>query len=96
MPQTMTVSELELIVRRRRSSPRRSAPRSRRRRSNSTVKISGPRSAARISMSSTSDARLDDLIEVAETFGARPDVAGGGKASLEASIDAGLGGADRR
>jgi AsmA protein len=35
----------------------------------------------------TNNARLDDLIRIAESFGARPGVTGGGNASLNASID---------
>src|SRR5262245_6935883 len=43
----------------------------------------------------TGDAQLDDLIKIAESFGARPEVTGGGKASINASIDTGLGETNR-
>ncbi|MCI0523898.1 MAG: AsmA family protein [Acidobacteria bacterium] len=39
----------------------------------------------------TNNAQLDDLIKIAESFGARPDMSGGGNASLKASIDTVLG-----
>jgi AsmA protein len=42
----------------------------------------------------TSNAQLDDLIKIAESFGARPEVTGSGAASLKASVDASLSGAD--
>ncbi|HKQ77090.1 MAG TPA: AsmA family protein [Blastocatellia bacterium] len=43
----------------------------------------------------TNDAQLDDLIKIAESFGARPEVTGNGAASLKASIDTGLGETNR-
>jgi uncharacterized protein involved in outer membrane biogenesis len=97
MPQTMTVSELKLdcspqeIV----AAPFR-ATLSQTAVEFNNLKISDYRKQPRAHLDvSTSDAQLDDLIKIAESFGARPDVAGGGKASLKASIDTGLGSANR-
>jgi uncharacterized protein involved in outer membrane biogenesis len=97
MPQTMTVSELKLDC-----SPQEiAAAPFRATLSRTTVefnnlKISDYRKQPRAHLDvATSDAQLDDLIKIAESFGARPEVSGGGKASLKASIDAGLGEADR-
>jgi uncharacterized protein involved in outer membrane biogenesis len=97
MPQTMTVSELKLDC-----SPQEiAAAPFRAALSRTTVefnnlKISDYRKQPRAHLDvATGDAQLDDLIKIAESFGARPEVRGGGKASLKASIDAGLGEADR-
>jgi uncharacterized protein involved in outer membrane biogenesis len=97
MPQTMTVSELKLDC-----SPQEiAAAPFRATLSRTTVefnnlKISDYRKQPRAHLDvATGDAQLDDLIKIAESFGARPEVSGGGKASLKASIDAGLGEADR-
>jgi uncharacterized protein involved in outer membrane biogenesis len=97
MSQTMTVSELKLDC-----SPQEiSAAPFRATLSRTTVefnnlKISDYRKQPRAHLDvSTSDAQLDDLIKIAESFGARPEVEGGGKASLKASIDTGLGETDR-
>jgi uncharacterized protein involved in outer membrane biogenesis len=97
MPQAMTVSKLELDC-----SPQEiAAAPFRATLSRTTVEFNNlkvsdytkqPR--ARLDVA-TSDAQLDDLIKIAESFGARPEVSGGGQASLKASIDAGLGEADR-
>lgn len=40
---------------------------------------------------STAGAQLDDLLKIAEAFGARPDATGSGAANLNATIDADLG-----
>lgn len=40
---------------------------------------------------STAGAQLDDLLKIAESFGARPDTTGSGTANLTATIDADLG-----
>lgn len=97
MPQTMTVSELKLDC-----SPQEiAAAPFRATLSQTTVefnnlKISDYRKQPRAHLDvATGDAQLDDLIKIAESFGARPEVTGGGKASLKASIDTGLGEANR-
>ncbi|MGH9752648.1 MAG: AsmA family protein [Blastocatellia bacterium] len=97
MPQTMTVSELKLdcspqeIV----AAPFR-ATLSRTTVEFNNLKISDYREQPRAHLDvATSDADLDDLIKIAESFGARPEVTGGGKASLKASIDTGLGETNR-
>jgi uncharacterized protein involved in outer membrane biogenesis len=97
MPQTMTVSELKLDC-----SPQEiAAAPFRATLSRTTVefnnlKISDYRKQPRAHLDvATSDAQLDDLIKIAESFGARPEVGGGGKASLKASIDTGLSETDR-
>lgn len=41
------------------------------------------------------NAQLDDLISIAESFGARPDVKGTGVATLKATVETGLGSADK-
>ncbi|HEX5085278.1 MAG TPA: AsmA family protein, partial [Blastocatellia bacterium] len=97
MPQTMTVSELKLDC-----SPQEIAAApfratlSRTTVEFSNLKISDYRNQPRAHLDiTTSDAQLDDLIKIAESFGARPEVTGGGKASLKASIDTGLGETNR-
>jgi len=40
---------------------------------------------------STANAQLDDLLKIAESFGARPDATGSGTANLTAAIDTGFG-----
>jgi uncharacterized protein involved in outer membrane biogenesis len=97
MSQTMTVSELKLDC-----SPQEiSAAPFRATLSRTAVefdnlKISDYRKQPRAHLDvSTSDAQLEDLIKIAESFGARPEITGGGKASLKASIDTGLGETDR-
>jgi uncharacterized protein involved in outer membrane biogenesis len=97
MPQTMAVSELKLdcspqeIV----AAPFR-ATLSRTTVEFNNLKISDYRKQPRAHLDvATSDAQLEDLIKIAESFGARPEVSGAGKASLKAAIDAGLGEADR-
>jgi uncharacterized protein involved in outer membrane biogenesis len=97
MPQTMTVSELKLDC-----SPQEiAAAPFRATLSQTTVefsnlKISDYRNQPRAHLDlTTSDAQLDDLIKIAESFGARPEVIGGGKASLKAAIDTGLGETNR-
>ncbi len=96
-PQAMTVSELKLDC-----SPQEIAAApfratlSRTTVEFSDLKISDYRSRPRARLNvATGDAQLDDLIKIAESFGARPEISGTGKASLKASIDAGLGEADR-
>jgi uncharacterized protein involved in outer membrane biogenesis len=97
MPQMMTVSELKLDC-----SPQEiAAAPFRATLSRTTVefnnlKISDYRKQPRAHLDvATSDAQLGDLIKIAESFGARPEVTGDGKASLKASIDTGLGETDR-
>jgi uncharacterized protein involved in outer membrane biogenesis len=97
MPQTMTVSDLKLncspqeIV----AAPFR-ATLSRTAVEFNNLKVSDYGKQPRVHLDvATSDAQLDDLIKIAESFGARPEVSGGGKASLKASIDTGLGETDR-
>jgi uncharacterized protein involved in outer membrane biogenesis len=42
----------------------------------------------------TSNAQVEDLIRIAESFGARPDIKGNGVATLKATVDANLGGSN--
>ena len=92
MPQAMTVSELKLNCTPQEitASPFR-ATLSRTTVDFSNLKISdyGKQPRAHLDVA-TSNAQLDDLIRIAESFGARPEVTGSGNASLKAAIDAGL------
>jgi len=97
MPQTMIVSDLKLNC-----SPQEIAAAPFRATLSRTavefnnLKISDYGKQPRVHLDvATSDAQLDDLIKIAESFGARPEVAGSGKASLKASIDTGLGDTNR-
>src|SRR5262245_26988431 len=97
MPQTMTVSDLKLNC-----SPQEIAAAPFRATLSRTavelnnLKISDYGKQPRVHLDvATNDAQLDDLIKIAESFGARPEVAGSGKASLKASIDTGLGDTNR-
>ena len=97
MPQAMTVSDLKLNCAPQEitAAPFR-ASLSRTAVEFNNLKISdyGKQPRARLDVA-TSDAQLEDLIKIAESFGARPAVAGSGAASLKASIETGLGETDR-
>ncbi|MGH9936914.1 MAG: AsmA-like C-terminal region-containing protein, partial [Blastocatellia bacterium] len=97
MPQAVTVSELKLNC-----SPQEitaapfRATLSRTAVEFSNLKISdyGKQPRAHLDVA-TNNAQLDDLIKIAESFGARPEVTGSGNAALKASIDTGLGETNR-
>lgn len=93
MPQPMTVSELKLTFNPNEvtAAPFR-ASLSRTTVDLSNLKISDYSKQARAHLDvSTSDAQLDDLVKIAESFGVRPGVtAAGGNASFKAAIDANL------
>src|SRR5215510_10498127 len=92
MPQAMTVSDLKLNCEPQEitAAPFR-ATLSRTAVEFNNLKISdyGKQPRAHLDVA-TNDARLDDLIKIAESFGARPEITGSGAASLKASIDTNL------
>ncbi len=98
MPQAMNVSELKLNCNPNEitAAPFRAAL-SRTTVEFSNLKISDYAKQPRAHLDvATGNAQLDDLVRIAESFGARPDVVvSGGNASLRASIDAGLGETNR-
>jgi AsmA protein len=94
MPQAMTVSELKLSC-----SPQEIAAAPFRATLSKTavdfnnLKIGGYGKQPRAHLDvATANAHLDDLLKIAESFGARPEVTGGGNVSLKASVDANLSG----
>src|SRR5262249_34548139 len=91
MPQAMTVSDLKLncAPQKTTAAPFR-ATLSRTAVEFNNLKISdyGKQPRAHLDVA-TNDARLDDLIKIAESFGARPEVTGSGAAWLKASVDTG-------
>ncbi|MDX2030632.1 MAG: AsmA family protein [Blastocatellia bacterium] len=98
MPQPMTVSELKLTFTPNEvtAAPFR-ATLSRTTVDLSNLKVSDYSKQGRAHLDvSTSNAQLEDLVKIAESFGARPGVAAtAGSASLKAAIDANLGGTAR-
>ena len=92
MPQAMTVSELKLNCAPQEitAAPFR-ATLSRTAVEFSNLKISDYSKQPRAHLDvATNNAQLDDLIKIAESFGARPEITGNGNAALKASIDTGL------